>query len=77
METQRSTSSKWLQRDDADPLYDPFRRFDQYGTMGVTPQPWWEYVRLGLLAITLLPVKFLGTLGASPATTAPGQLPRA
>ena len=73
METQR-VSSKWLPRDDANPLYDPFRRYDQYGTMGVTPQPWWEYVRLGLLAVTLLPLKFVGTLGATPATTPPRQL---
>ena len=64
MQRGMSGAFKWLPRDDADPLYDPFRRFDQYGTMGVTPQPWWEYLRLGLLAVTLLPLKFVGTLGA-------------
>jgi len=72
MEMQRGMSgaSRWLPRDDADPLYDPFRRYDQYGTMGVTPQPWWEYLRLGLLAVTLLPLKFVGTLGTRGCRTA-------
>ena len=70
MQRGMSGASRWLPCDDVDPLYDPFRRYDQYGTMGVTPQPWWEYLRLGLLAVTLLPLKFVGTLGARGCSTA-------
>ena len=55
--------SRCLPRDDPNPLYDPFRRHDQYGTMGVAPQPWWEILRLAILAVTLLPVKAAGVFG--------------
>jgi hypothetical protein len=42
------------------PLYDPFKRFDQYGETGDKPQSRLEYLRLGLLAVTVLPLKIAG-----------------
>jgi len=45
-----------------DPLYDAFRRRDQYGTLGRKPQPALEYLRLAVLAAVLLPLKFFGCL---------------
>eukprot|EP00884_Botryococcus_braunii_P006258 jgi/Botrbrau1/15633/Bobra.4_1s0018.1 len=45
-----------------DPKFDPFRRTDKYGVYGQEPQPWWEYLRLGILSITVLPLKFFGAL---------------
>lgn len=43
-----------------DPSFDPFRRHDQYGLQGAQPQSFWEYLRLALIAFTLLPIKVLG-----------------
>ena len=40
----------------------PFERHDRYGKMGVAPQSLMERIRLGLAAVTLLPVRALGTL---------------
>lgn len=47
-------------RKETDPAFDPFRRHDQYGMLGLKPQPWYEYIRLGLLALIVLPLKLLG-----------------
>ena len=46
--------------DTDDPLYDAFRRYDQYGILGWETQPWAERARLFLMAISLVPLKFLG-----------------
>ena len=46
--------------DTDDPLYDAFRRYDQYGILGWEIQPWAERARLFLMAISLVPLKFLG-----------------
>ena len=43
-----------------DPLYDSFRRHDQYGKLGADPQPMLEYLRLAFLLTTLAPLKFIG-----------------
>ena len=45
-----------------DPRYDPFIRSDQYGHLGHRPQSFWEYARLGLCSITVVPLKTLGSL---------------
>lgn len=47
-------------KDPTDPCYDPFRRHDQYGLQGAQHQSVWEYLRLFLMAFTLLPLKVLG-----------------
>jgi hypothetical protein len=46
-----------------DPIYDPYRRTDRYGIMGMAPQPWTEYARLILLGITLVPIKAVVCFG--------------
>ena len=43
-----------------DPLYDSFRRHDQYGKLGADPQPLLEYLRLAFLLTTLAPLRFIG-----------------
>lgn len=48
--------------DTSDPLYDAFRRSDHYGTLGRKPQPVLEYIRLAVLAVVLVPIKFVGAL---------------
>ena len=48
--------------DTSDPLYDAFRRSDQYGTLGRKPQPVLEYIRLAVLAVVFVPIKFFGAL---------------
>ena len=48
--------------DSNDPIYDAFRRSDQYGMLGRKPQPVLEYVRLAVLAVIFLPLKFFGGL---------------
>lgn len=42
--------------------YEPFERFDQYGELGIKPQPLSEQLRLVLIAIFLVPFKAIGTL---------------
>ncbi len=42
------------------PEFQAFKRHDRYGTMGVAPQSVLEYLRLALLAITVLPLKCIG-----------------
>ena len=44
------------------PLYYPFQRDDQYGTLGRKAQSVFEYTRLAVLGCTLVPLKFLGCL---------------
>lgn len=46
-----------------DPLYDAFRRHDRYGPLGARPQPFLEYVRLAILGLIFVPIKFVGALG--------------
>jgi hypothetical protein len=41
-------------------LYEPFKREDQYGLLGAEPQPLTEYARLAVLAVTVVPLKFMG-----------------
>lgn len=55
-----AVSASAVKGDDPDAAFDPFRRKDQYGTMGWAPQPWTEYVRLLALSVTVLPFKALG-----------------
>ena len=43
-----------------DPAYEPFIRCDQYGHLGLAPQPLWEQARLIALSVTLLPLKLFG-----------------
>ncbi|KAK9810897.1 hypothetical protein WJX73_006580 [Symbiochloris irregularis] len=45
-----------------DPLYYPFERSDQYGTLGRKPQSLVEQVRLVVFGATVVPLKFLGCL---------------
>ena len=40
----------------------PFQRHDQYGLMGLEKQATLENLRLGILAVTVVPLKVLGTL---------------
>ncbi len=42
-----------------DPLYDSFRRHDQYGKLGADPQPLLEYLRLAFLLTTVVPLRFI------------------
>lgn len=44
------------------PLYSPFVRNDQYGTLGRKPQPLHECIRLALFGLTVVPLRFLGCL---------------
>ena len=41
-------------------LYDSYKRVDQYGLLGAEPQPLLEYGRLAVLAVTVVPIKFMG-----------------
>ena len=41
----------------------PPTAYPQYGELGMAPQPLLEKLRLALLALTVLPIKVLGTLG--------------
>lgn len=41
-------------------LYAPYKREDQYGLLGAEPQPLSEYGRLAVLAMTVVPLKFMG-----------------
>ena len=50
------------QRSEDDPAFDPFRRHDQYGLEGGQRQSAWEYLRLALMALTVLPLKILGCI---------------
>ncbi len=50
------------QRSEDDPAFDPFRRHDQYGLEGATHQPVWEYLRLAVMALSVLPLKVLGCI---------------
>lgn len=43
-----------------DVLYEPYKRGDQYGLLGAEPQPLSEYARLAVLAVTVVPLKFMG-----------------
>ena len=43
-----------------DVLYEPYKREDQYGLLGTEPQPLSEYARLAVLAVTVVPLKFMG-----------------
>lgn len=45
-----------------DPIYDPFRREDQYGVLGRARQTPYETVRLWVLIVVVAPIKFLGCL---------------
>ena len=58
----RSVSNTLMSTTADDPLYDerPFRRDDQYGTMGLAPQKPAEYLRLAIVCLTILPLKVLG-----------------
>lgn len=47
-------------RSEEDPAFDPFRRHDQYGLEGATKQSVLEYLRLAVMALTILPLKILG-----------------
>ena len=44
------------------PVYAPFIRHDQYGHLGLVPQSPLEYMRLALLALTVVPAKILGVM---------------
>ena len=48
------------QRSEDDPQFDPYRRHDQYGLEGAQRQSVWEYLRLSVMALILLPLKILG-----------------
>ena len=50
------------QRTEGDPAFDPFRRHDQYGLEGSLRQSVWEYLRLAVMALTVLPLKILGCI---------------
>ena len=43
-----------------DPIYDPFRREDLYGVLGLAKLSLYETVRLWILIVFVAPVKFLG-----------------
>ena len=45
-----------------DKAYEPFIRTDQYGHLGLVPQSSWEYTRLAVLSVTVVPLKTLGSL---------------
>ena len=45
-----------------DPRYAPFLRTDQYGHMGRRQQSAWEYARLAVCSITVVPLKLIGAL---------------
>lgn len=45
-----------------DPLYAPFKRKDEYGTLGLKPLPRLEKLRLAVLACVVVPIKLLGAL---------------
>ena len=45
-----------------DPAFDPFRRHDQYGLEGAERQSLWEYLRLTIMALTVLPARILGCI---------------
>lgn len=49
-------------RSEEDPVFDPFRRHDQYGLEGATKQSILEYLRLAFMAVTILPLKILGCI---------------
>lgn len=49
-------------RSEEDPAFDPFRRHDQYGLEGATKQSVLEYLRLAVMALTILPLKILGCI---------------
>lgn len=40
--------------------FDPFRRHDRYGKMGLAPQPPMEQARLGLFKLLVFPLRALG-----------------
>ena len=44
--------------------FDPFRRHDHYGCMGLVQQTPLEYLRLTLMAILLLPLRLIGCAAA-------------
>ena len=44
------------------PIYHPFYREDQYGALGLKRQSVLETVRLAILLVIALPIKFLGCL---------------
>lgn len=46
----------------SDPKNAPYLRSDQYGHIGKRPQSVWEYARLGLCTITVVPLKLIGAL---------------
>ncbi|KAL3131350.1 hypothetical protein ABBQ38_000636 [Trebouxia sp. C0009 RCD-2024] len=48
------------ERSEDDPSFDPFKRHDQYGLEGAERQPIWEYLRLAVIALTILPLKIIG-----------------
>lgn len=47
---------------ESDPAFDPFRRHDQYGLEGAKAQPIKEYLRLGVVAVIILPIKLIGCI---------------
>lgn len=47
---------------EADPLYQPFKRTDFYGELGLRPLSVLEKARLAVLAVLVVPVKLLGAL---------------
>ena len=47
---------------DADPLFQPFKRQDYYGELGLRPLGALEQTRLALLAVVVVPLKLLGAL---------------
>lgn len=50
------------QRSEHDPAFDPFRRHDQYGLEGALHQSVFEYLRLAVMALTILPLKIVGCI---------------
>lgn len=46
--------------DPPEPRFAPFIRSDQYGHLGLAPQTPLHYLQLGLLAVTLVPLKIVG-----------------
>ena len=47
------------QRSEDDPAFDAFRRHDQYGLEGSRRQSVLEYLRLAVMALTILPIKIV------------------
>ncbi len=45
-----------------DTAYAPFERHDRYGKMGLAPQSAWSRLKTCLAAVTILPVKAIGTI---------------